>query len=71
MPEKLFFSSFIVLVGKILSSENFSTKGIDIFKAFDKFAKIFSGKIHGLSRRDNRFAGCLLLVPVIPPPGLS
>ena len=68
---KNIFSSLIVPVGKILYSENFSTKGINIFKAFDRFADIFSGKIHGLGRRDSGFVGCLLLVHVIPQPGFS
>lgn len=43
---------------------------MDILRLLIKFAKLFSRKTHRLSRRDNRSAGYLLLVPMILQPGL-
>lgn len=40
---------------------------MDILRLLIKSAKLFSGKIH---RLDNKSAGYLFLVPVIPQPGL-
>lgn len=67
---KTLHTSLTFLIGKILTSEIFEAKSIDILRLLIKFAELFSRKTHRLSRRDNRSAGYLLLVPMILQPGL-